>query len=308
MKRRLSYSLCLCFVMLLSCTQNTSKQSREPAEPTSIIAERYELHLPSQDPQAVLILFGGYPEVATDIKREFEILEIAMQNNIAVLFSNFNQKLWLEEDEKEALASHLKSVIAKHQLPTDQVFIGGFSSGGVVSLHISNYLIGSDEYMFKPKGIFAADSPIDLSALYTSSEKNIRRNFSETSVNESWWLISKLGNALGNPHEDLKPYEDRSVYTLASQHTNNLQHLKDIKIRLYTEPDTIWWRENRMADYDQLNAYYLLNLSKQLQKLGYEQVEYIPTINKGYRASGDRHPHSWSIIYPEALIQWILSD
>ena len=78
------------------------------------------------------------------------------------------------------------------------------------------------------------------------------------------------------------------------------------QIRLYTEPDTLWWKKNRMADYDQMNAYYIKRLSESLKKSGFRSVEYIPTQNKGYRANGERHPHSWSIIDKKELIKWMM--
>jgi hypothetical protein len=72
-----------------------------------------------------------------------------------------------------------------------------------------------------------------------------------------------------------------------------------------SEPDTIWWKHNRMADFDQMNAYYLEQLSELLKKTGFNQVEYIATENKGFRANGERHPHSWSIVDKKELIYWI---
>lgn len=82
--------------------------------------------------------------------------------------------------------------------------------------------------------------------------------------------------------------------------------MKKTKIRLYTEPDTLWWKKNRMADYDQLNSYYIKSLSEDLKESEFNQVEYIATENKGYRANGERHPHSWSIIDKNELINWIM--
>lgn len=53
---------------------------------------------------------------------------------------------------------------------------------------------------------------------------------------------------------------------------------------MYTEPDTLWWKENRMAGYEKLKENH------------FTDIEYIPTKNKGYRTNGERHPHSWSIV------------
>ena len=296
---------------LFSCKQNKPKEQQNNMEPLKFvetITEDYELYKPAKKAKAVLILFGGYPEEAKDIKREFKILELAKQNDIAVIFSNYNKKLWLEDRKKRQLAKQLQDIITNNQLPTDSIYIGGFSSGGVVSLLISDFIVSMKQFHIDPKGVFIVDSPIDLDALYTSSEKNIERNFSKVSVQESQWIIETLNNTFGNPKDDIKPYENKSVYTYRSNNTSNLKHLKNTKIRLYTEPDTLWWKTQRMADYKQMNAFYIKKLSKRLKVQGFKNVEYIPTTNKGYRANGERHPHSWAIVDKTDLIHWILKQ
>ena len=293
---------------LISCKDNKSQEKQNnvvKAELLEIIKEDYELYKPVQQAKAVLILFGGYPENAADIKREFSILEIAKNNDIAVLLLNYNQKLWLEENEKYQLAKQLQEIIENNELPSDTIFIGGFSSGGVVSLLISNYIVGMKQFYIDPKGVFIIDSPIDLVALYASSEKNIERNFSEISIQESNWIIETLGSTFGNPNDELKKYENKSVFTYRSNYTN-VQKKKNTKIRLYTEPDTLWWKKHRMADFEQMNAFYIKELSERLKEQGFENVEYIATHNKGYRANGERHPHSWAIVDKKDLIDWIL--
>ena len=156
-----------------------------------------------------------------------------------------------------------------------------------------------------PKGVFVVDSPIDLAALYKSSEKNVERNFSEPSVQESTWLLETLGKQFGNPHNNISNYENYSIYTSETDNFDNIKILKNVKIRFYSEPDTLWWKQNRMADFDQMNAYYLEKLSKLLEKTNFKQIEFIATKNKGYRANGERHPHSWSIVDNKELIKWI---
>lgn len=296
-----------CILLGLVCCKENKQQTNKQPEFVRIVEEAYELYQPGKQTQAVLVLFGGYPEVARDIKREFEILEIAQANDIAVILSNYNQKLWLEESEKHLLATSLQQIFEDHQLPTDQIFIGGFSSGGVVSLLISNYIVGLKQFYIDPKGVFIVDSPIDLAALYASSEKNIARDFSKVSTQESQWLLETLGNKFGKPESSIDNYEDNAVFTFSTNHTSNLNNLINTKIRLYTEPDTLWWKKHRMADYEQTNAFYIQKLSECLKNQGFQNVEYIPTINKGYRANGERHPHSWSIVEKKDLINWILS-
>lgn len=308
--RRISIILMLIFVELISCKQ--SKQGKEyttseKSEYTKIIKDDYELYKPKKEVKAVLILFGGYPETAEDIKREFKILDIVRKNNIALILSNFNRKLWLEENEKHKLAKSLQDIVEANQLPIDDIYIGGFSSGGVVSLLISNFIVGMKQFYIDPKGVFIVDSPIDLAALYKSSEINIDRNFSEPAIQESTWLLKSLGDNFGNPEDDIKKYEDKAVFTFSTNNTSNLEKLKRTKIRLYTEPDILWWKKNRMVDYQQMNAFYIKKLSESLKIKGFEKIEYIPTENKGYRSDGERHPHSWAIVDKNDLINWMLT-
>ena len=292
-----------------SCKQSKEKKVivSKKTKYSEIIKDDYQLYTCNDKVNAVLILFGGFPETADDVKREFKILDTAKEHNIAVILSNFNQKLWLEENEKYQLAEKLQNIIIDHNLPTENIFIGGFSSGGNVSLLISNYIVGMKQFYIDPKGVFIVDSPIDLVALYKSSEKNIARNFSNPSVQESTWLIKTLGENFGNPKDSIKKYEEKAIYTYETNTISNLKKLKRKKIRFYTEPDTLWWKKNRMASYDQTNAFYIEKLSENLKAKGFEQVEYITTQNKGYRANGERHPHSWSIIDKSDFIQWILA-
>lgn len=60
-----------------------------------------------------------------------------------------------------------------------------------------------------------------------------------------------------------------------------------------------------MADYDQMNAFYIKRLYERLNASGFDRVEYTPTVGKGYRANGDRHPHSWAIVDKNELVAWM---
>ena len=300
----------LTFLLMISIFVSCrSAEKEKPAHSTKtefqeVKEKDYELVKPVENIKAVLVLFGGYPEQATDIKREFKILEGAMKNDVAIVFMNYNKKLWLEEDEKQLLAEQLQKIFTDNNLPQSKTFFGGFSSGGNVALLIGNF-VTQQNLDFSPKGIFVVDSPVDLVALYKSSQKNIARNFSELSVQESTWLLETLGKHFGNPNQDISKYEKFSIYTSQSENIENLKNLQNTKLRFYTEPDTIWWKENRMADYDQMNAYYLKRLSAKLKESGFNRVEYIATENKGYRANGERHPHSWAIVDTADLLKWI---
>lgn len=292
----------------ISC-KHTEQEKKEPVTEITfedIINEDYELHKSSKNANGVLVLFGGFPESAKDIKREFKILENAENHNISVLYMNYSRKIWLEQDELSQLSEQLQDIFKVNTLPTDNVYIGGFSSGGNMALLISDFMTNQHSNII-PKGVFIVDSPIDLVALYNTAQKNIERNFSNSAVQESTWLLETLGAKFGNPKDSISSYEEYAVFTSKTNNINTIKNLKNTKIRLYTEPDTLWWKENTMAKYEDLNAYYIKKLSESLQTSQFKDVTYIPTKDKGYRSNGDRHPHSWAIIDTKNLIDWMLN-
>ena len=304
MKNLLSFILPI--ITFISCNTQATKSSErtEKREFMELLRDDFELLKPKDESYVVVVLFGGYPEKAKDIKREFNIAETAREKGIAILYMNYNQRLWLEEREKQLLAQQLSGIFSELSLPSDKIYFGGFSSGGNVALLISDYLV-KHTYDIQPKGVFVVDAPIDLAALYRSAEKNVARNFSEPSVQESKWIVQKLGERFGTPDKNIQAYAQYGIYTSQIKSFKNIVNLHNVPLRFYSEPDTSWWKKHRKADFDQLNAFYLEELSKQLKKAGFKHVEYVATENKGYRANGDRHPHSWSIVDIDKLMDWI---
>lgn len=306
-----SIFIILLLTILISCKSENkhtvSKEITKEVLTESIVTDQFEIIKSTKDSKAVLVLFGGFGENPADIKREFPILEIAKKNQMNLVLMNYSDKLWLEENDKKELATLLQNTLEKNHLNKKDIYIGGFSSGGIVSLLISDYITGKKQFYIDPKGVFIVDSPIDLLALYKASEINIERNFSDVAVRESKWILNLFDKQLGNPKNGISNYEKYAVFTSASNYSKNLSNLKNTKIRLYTEPDINWWKVNRKTNFEQTNAYYIQKLSESLKKRNFKNVAYIPTENKGYRANGNRHPHSWSIIDKEDLFDWMLN-
>ena len=227
-----------------------------------------------------------------------------MEAGIALALMKFNRKLWLEEGEKANLGQVINRMFAENDLEKENVYVGGFSSGGTISLLIGNYLAESESKV-QPKGIFIIDSPVDLLGLYENSQRNIQRDFSPVSVRESQMIVNMLASRFGKPERSIEPYEQHSVYTLKTHNTENVSDLQHVKLRFYTEPDTTWWKQNRRYEYEEMNAYFIKHLANDLAKEYGDNVAYIPTENRGYRSSGERHPHAWSIVDVDDLIQWM---
>ncbi|MDP4587525.1 MAG: hypothetical protein NWS86_05035, partial [Flavobacteriales bacterium] len=178
-------SILLFLLVFVACSDNTVVDpgvQSELAVPTAIVSNDYEIVVPAKQ-DALLVLFPCLPCNAENTKTEFNILDIALANNVAVLLMNYNQHLWMSETEKAELEKILVDAVSKHGVNTSNTYIGGFSGGGNVSLLLTDYLksMGSS---IQPKGVFIADSPIDLFGLYENAKKTIQKSVSETAVEE----------------------------------------------------------------------------------------------------------------------------
>ena len=298
------YLIIMFSVLLASCGESSNHQKTSYLSSTPITTQDYQLHK-AQNQKALLIVFPCFPCDAQNTYNEFNIVDISLKNNISVLLLNFNMHLSLSNQEKINISNLITETIKSNNLPSENIFLGGFSGGGNVTLLMTNYLIETKNKI-QPKGAFIVDAPIDLVQLYTTAKSNIADDFSEVSVEEARWIVNLFDSEFGNPDTSMNNYIQHSPYITNSHSLKNVRSLKNLKLRFYTEPDTTWWRENRHVTYEQMNAFAIQNLALDLEQIGAKKVEYITTQNKGFRANGDRHPHSWSIVDTPDLIQWIL--
>ncbi|MEW5675449.1 hypothetical protein ABGT15_03975 [Flavobacterium enshiense] len=293
--------------LITSCKNSTSNDFAQVTVSGNIKTVKnkdFEL-IKVQNQKGVLILFPGYGHVSDDTKNEFKVVDTAVKNDVSVLLMSFNQHVFLRDDEKLALTNDLLSIFEKNNLDYKNIYIGGFSSGGNVSLLLSDYLVKTKNKI-QPKGVFIGDSPVDLLQIYKNSEKNVAKNFSEETVEESKWIIQDFNSKLGSPKDSLHNFENFSPFTHITGNIQNVNALKNTKIRFYTEPDVTWWKKDSDNDYEDMNACSIEKFSKEMKKQGFSNIELIQTKNKGYRANGDRHPHSWSIIDVQDLMKWML--
>lgn len=296
------------FVIGACLSSKVVKKDIEEKNPKSIIvvSENYELIIPKKQ-HGFLILFPCFPCNAENTRTQFNIIDIAIANNITVLLMNFNQHLWLSNSNKKDLEKIIMDAVNQYGIKIDNTYMGGFSSGGNVTLLLTDYL-KLTESSIQPKGLFITDSPVDLLGLYESSQNTIEKNISEPAVQEANWIVEMFNLEFGTGDTSFTNYENKSPYFSKTNSTKNISNLNGLKIRLYSEPDTLWWKQNRQAEYEDMNAYYLEQLANDLGNLyGVEYVTYIKTKNRGYRANGNRHPHSWAIIDEKDLVNWILT-
>ncbi|MBT2622999.1 alpha/beta hydrolase fold domain-containing protein [Chryseobacterium sp. ISL-6] len=264
----------------------------------------FELKIAPQQ-KAILILFPCYPCNIEHTQTEAAFLKDIEKEGISTLLLDYNQKLYLTEAEKKEYVDVLNKIFKENSIKEENIFIGGFSSGGNVAILLSSYMIKTKNPI-QPKGLIVVDSPIDLEELYKSAKNDIKKNKDADAVAEGKFLIDLLEKEIGTPQENIEKYKSFSPYHVSSNSTDNIGYLKNIKVRLYCEPDLEWQMKNKARKYEDLNAFKLERVYHSLLNLGNHQVELIKTKGRGIRANGQKHPHSWNIVERENLIQWIL--
>ncbi|MBL7940212.1 MAG: hypothetical protein JNL43_12695 [Flavobacteriales bacterium] len=270
------------------------------AEAHEIHVADYDLILPAEQ-KALLILFPCFPCDAADTRVESRIADTAVANGIAVLMMNFNQHLMMSEAEQQEVIGTIAGAVKEHGVDASNTFIGGFSSGGNVSVLLAKALLRSAEPPVQLKGVFAVDSPLDLVHLYECSKRDLAKTSFPEYKDEARFVIAFLDSALGSPTDSLSNYQ-RAAPLLNS--SASVAPLKDLPIRFYTEPDTAWWRANRDDSYEELNSYGMKRIHDTLVAAGNARAEYITTEGRGVQ-HGNRHPHAWSIVDERELVKWI---
>jgi hypothetical protein len=269
-----------------------------------IKGENYELKIASEQ-KAILILFPCFPCDIENTKTEAKFLKNIEKEGITTLLLNINQKLFLNESEKIEYAELMNTILKKNKVENENIFIGGFSSGGNISLVLSNYLLKTKNEV-EPKGVFMVDSPLDLEELYKGAKNDLKRNVDAEAVEEGKFLIELFENEIGKPNENIEKYKTISPYLISCNSINNIEYLKNIKTRFYCEIDLEWQMKNKSRKFEELNAYKLEKAYNSLVNLGSKKAEFIKTKNRGIRANGEKNTHSWNIVERENLIKWIL--
>jgi hypothetical protein len=112
----------------------------------------YEL-VKSKNSIGLIILFPCFPCDAESTLSEFKLARVAVQNSLSVLALNFIQHLFLSLQEKEGLERQLITILLLHDLPFQNVYVGGFSSGGNVGFVLTDFLIKMKSKIM-PRGVF----------------------------------------------------------------------------------------------------------------------------------------------------------
>ncbi len=216
----LAFFFTFSIIIFNSCNQRITE--------TKIIKETgYELNI-SSNQKALLILFPCFSCNIDHTKAEAKFLENMDKIGISTLLLDYNQKLFLTDKEKTDLEKELNQILDKHSINKNNVYIGGFSSGGNIAILLGNDLIKTKNKL-QPKGVFVVDSPLDLENLYQGAQKDIQEKSNNDAVEEGHFIINMFDENLGKPVDSIQNYAYYSPYLISKNTVENLKIQKILK-------------------------------------------------------------------------------
>lgn len=245
--------------------------------------------------KGVLVLIPGYGEHPYSVSAQSTILQEAEKSNLAVMIVNLskdNLEFPINEIAIDKLSKMIKYFYTGQKLSeSTKLFIGGFSIGGTTALKF--YAQKKNE--FKISKVFAIDPPLDLVRLRKSLLKGRDKG-----------LVAKLDTLNQSNKFSEKSLKELSVYNPDYTTENMLPDFEATALRIYCEPDILWWIKNRNMDLSDMNVTDCAGyINKLLQKSQNQKVELILTKDRGFRNGTIKHPHSWSIAEPVSLVKWL---
>ncbi|HZF65464.1 MAG TPA: hypothetical protein VEZ55_13295 [Chitinophagaceae bacterium] len=308
------YSL-LSFILIISiCTfshgQNVETVYLNKKDSTKNL---YVIVYPSKLPwSGYMVLIPGMFQKPTDVLNQTELPKLAAQQGILTIIPTFKtgiSSIGIDSASQASLLEILNNVTSSYKLVDKRFYLGGFSIGGTCALKYAELAL-SNNYPIKPSAVFAIDSPLDFERMYHAMLREKRLpNRSKDAAEEGDYMLKRFLTIFGGPPgEALANYRKLSPYSYNDTTQQAIKPLVNLPIRLYTEPDVLWWL-NDGADYSGMNAFDFAALTNELKRMGNTNIALIVTDNKGHRRpDNEKHPHSWSIAEPKELVRWLLAQ
>lgn len=266
----------------------------------------YSLWLPKEKALGMVVFF--HPN--RDSINRPEVAILANDRQLAILYVNTDNRLefLFETAKKQELENYIHQVLNKHQIGK-KLFYAGMSLAGTRALKMAIHgQTKESKHKLKPLAVAVCDSPLDMVRFWKECVNAWKLNFSPVAANEGEWVSQYLETNLGGtPEQNLKGFTGYSPYCHIAENGGNAGYFENIAVCTYTEPDINWWMEFRHKDYYGMNALDMAALVNQLNILGNENAELIITHDKGKRPDGTKHPHSWSIVDEDELMDWFIT-
>lgn len=308
--QRFSSFLLITFIVALSYGQKVETIYLNAKDSSK---NMYVIVYPSKIPwTGYMFLIPGMFQKAMDVLTQTELPKFAAQQGILTVIPTLKtgiSSIGIDSGSQASLLEILMHVRSRHKLIDTKFYLGGFSIGGTCALKYAELAL-SNNFSIKPSAIFAIDSPLDFERMYNAylREKRLPNRSKDAAAEGDYMLKRYITLFGGPPGEALARYHKLCPYSYKDTTQQAIKPLVNLPIRLYTEPDVLWWL-NDGTDYSGMNSFDFAALTNELKRMGSTKITMITTANQGYRKPDNkRHPHSWSIAEPKDLVKWLLAQ
>ncbi len=265
------------------------------------------IYPPSLPWKGFIFLLPGFGETAERVLQQTNLPKKLASQGLLTIIPTFQEgvlSFGVDSISQQSFDKILNDVKSKHKLLDQKFYVGGYSIGGSCAIKYA------ENATSKPTAIFAIDPPLDFERIYNSAKRDIRLSVDNKPNDENIYLIGRLEKETGGkPTTNLSAYYNLSPYSFSDTAQNAVKKLKNVPLRIYTEPDIHWWMKERRADYTSMNSTECSAMINELNRLGNKRARLITTQHKGFRKPDNvRHPHSWSIVDNDELIKWLLQQ
>lgn len=295
---RFKLLLTLCF--LVTTVATAAQRIRKAKTLVGKQTVTYLSLVPEGDVTGLLILLPGWGESPESIFQKTQLPHTILKEGFITIVPQLTQSLFADDQIEASLTLIVKQQWEIYQLLNPPLFIGGLSAGGAVALGYAQRLVETNSQM-NLQGVFAIDPPLDLARVFASAERKIKYSCNSKLISKEGKLTRRylVGSMGGTPSQKPDQYLRYSVYFDGSNDRGRAQFLKNIPVRLYSEPDLHFVKKTYCDElkYEDLNAYDLDKLSTYLSSIGNKKAEHITTTERGF--------HSWNILNAENAADWI---
>lgn len=305
----------------LSLTAAAPARAQTPYPPGPFAVERvdlaaadtaagpaYYLAVPVEDARGLLVLLPGLNGDAGLAFRETNLPFVAAARGIATVVIPTRLALAVDDAVRAYIDDAVRDAAERFALPLERAAIGGFSAGGLLAL---GYTVEArarpGSTAVSPRAVFTIDAPVDLADVYARFEREIEKGCSEVGVHEARFVLDLMDADFGTPTDAAATYRRYSPYAHGQPGGGNARHLAGVPVRLYHDPAVQWQLEHRCRSLYDTNVAGASALVNALRMAGNEQAELVLAEGRGYRANGERHPHTWALVEPGGAVDWLLA-
>jgi hypothetical protein len=254
-----------------------------------------------------IFIIPGFGQTAEEVLEQTDLPKLTAKSGLLTIIPTFQDgvlSFGIDSLSQQSFNTIIADVRQKHKLIDLHYYIGGFSIGGSVAIKFA------EDAVNKPNAVFAIDPPLDLERYYNSSKREVRLTVNKTPDEERVYMIERIEKEMGgSPKDALKNYYKTSPYSFTDSTQTAIKNIMKLPLRIYSEPDVNWWLKENEVDFTGMNVSECSAMINELNRLGNTKASLILTQNKGYRKpNNSKHPHSWSIVDNNKLIEWLLSQ